>query len=290
MISKLEIGQYRHARLFYFLSILIPWVVWFVVAYISHTYPNEFVLWTSLGSLLGLLAPLFIALALILPQESLRKDLFGRFFNFQKVGQKYLVAVFLLMPFSILVAQLISLFFGYSVDQFQFRGGFTFSSGIFPVWFMLVAAPIVEELAWHSYGTDALVRKHSLLKSSLLFALFWGLWHLPLSFIKDYYHSNLVEEGVIYSINFFLSLFPFVLIMNWLYYKCNRNIIITIIFHISAGFFNEIFATEPMSKVIQTGLLIAFSIFLITNNKEYFLRTRKKWKYLENNNQYIQKS
>ena len=275
MHRKLEIGHYRHDYLFYFMSILIPWIIWSVVAYFSHAYPNEYVLWTSIGSLLGLLAPLFIALGLILPNETLRKDLLGRIFNLQKVGQKYLIVVFLLMPFSILAAQLISLLFGYGPDQFQFRGGYTFSSGIFPVWFMLIAAPIVEELAWHSYGTDSLMNKFSLLKTSLLFALFWGLWHLPLSFIKDYYHSNLAETGIIYSVNFFVSLFPFVLIMNWLYYKCHRNIFVTIIFHISAGLFNEIFATEPMSKVIQTVLLIAFSIFLVTNDTSIFLRRQE---------------
>nr|WP_288934688.1 CPBP family intramembrane glutamic endopeptidase [uncultured Allomuricauda sp.] len=275
MHSNIEIGHYRHTYLFYFLSILIPWVIWCIVAYVSHAYPNEYVLWTSIGSFLGLLAPLFIALGLILPNDKLRQDVFGRIFNLKKVKQKYLIVVFLLMPFSILAAQLISLFFGYSPEQFQFRGGYTFASGIFPVWFMLVAAPIVEELAWHSYGTDSLLKKFSLLKTSLLFALFWGLWHLPLSFIKDYYHSNLAETGIIYSVNFFVSLFPFVLIMNWLYYKCHRNIFVTIIFHISAGLFNEIFATEPMSKVIQTVLLIAFSILLVTNNTSFFLRRQE---------------
>ena len=285
MISKMEIAHYRHAGLFYFLSILIPWTIWFVVAYISHTYPNQYISWTSIGSLLGLLAPLFVALLLILPDKVLRKDLLGRILNLKRVRQKYLVVVFLLMPFSILTAQLVSLFFGYNLDQFQFSEGFTFSSAIFPVWFMLIAAPIVEELAWHSYGTDSLVNKFSLLKASFLFALFWGLWHFPLSFIKDYYHSNLAETGIIYSVNFYVSLFPFVLIMNWLYYKCNRNILVTIIFHITAGLFNEIFATEPMSKVIQTGLLIAFSISIITNNKTFFLRTRKSWKNITNYNQ-----
>ncbi|MGW9686466.1 CPBP family intramembrane glutamic endopeptidase [Flagellimonas sp. 2504JD1-5] len=285
MSSKIKIGRYRHAGLFYFLSILIPWIIWFTVAYISHAFPNEYILWTSLGGLLGLLAPLFIALALILPDEKLRKDLFGRVLNLKRVRQKYLIVVFLLMPFSILTAQLLSLLFGYSPEQFQFREGFTFSSGIFPVWFMLIMAPTIEELAWHSYGTDSLMNKFSLLKTSLLFALFWGLWHLPLSFIKDYYHSNLVETGLVYSINFFVSLFPFVLIMNWLYYKCNRSILATIVFHISAGLFNEIFATEPMSKVIQTGLLIAFSIFLVKSDSTYFLQSGKQWKYLKNNSQ-----
>ena len=281
MQRRTDIGRYRHAGIFYSLSILIPWIIWFAVAYISHRYPNEYPYWTSLGCVLGLLAPLVIAMTLILPSKLLRKDLFGRLLVLKKVKQKYLILVFLLMPFSILTAQLISLFLGYSPDQFQFRGGFTFSSGLLPVWFILIAAPIVEELAWHSYGTDSLLNKFSLLKASLLFAFFWGLWHLPLSFIRDYYHSNLAADGLIYSVNFFLSLFPFVIIMNWLYYKCNRSTLVTIIFHISAGLFNEIFATEPMSKVIQTGLLLVFSIYLITVDKAFFLDTGKKWKYIE---------
>jgi membrane protease YdiL (CAAX protease family) len=268
----MDIRHYQHTTLFYSTSIIIPWTLWFFVAYISHTYPNQFILLTSAGGVLGLLAPLLVALVLIIPNEDLRKDLTGRLFNLRAVSPKYLSFTFLLMPFSILTAQLISLFFGYDTAQFQFRGGYTFTSGVFPVWFLLIIAPLVEELAWHSYGTDCLRNRFSLLNTSLLFALLWGVWHLPLSFIKDYYHSNLVESGLLYSINFFVSLFPFVLIMNWLYYKTNRNILISVIFHISAGYFNEIFATDPMSKVIQTGLLTMFSIYLIIQDKSFFIK------------------
>mgnify|MGYP000163598250 CR=1 FL=1 len=271
MDNKTQIRHYHQPYFFYFLSILIPWVLWFSVAYISHAYPNDYVALIGVGGFLGLLAPLLVALAFIIPNETLKKDFFGRVFNLRKVSHKYISLAFLLMPFSILTAQLISLFLGYSIEQFQFRGGFTFTSDIFPVWVLLIIAPLIEELAWHSYGTDCLRNRFSLLKTSLLFALFFGLWHLPLAFIKDYYHSNLVESGPIYALNFFVSLFPFVLIMNWLYYKSNRNILITIVFHISAGYFNEIFATDPMSKVIQTGLLILFSIYIIINDKAFFI-------------------
>jgi hypothetical protein len=58
--------------------------------------------------------------------------------------------------------------------------------------------------------------------------------------------------------------------MNWIYYKANRNIILPILFHITAGFFNEIFATHPMSKVIQTGLLTVFALYIIINDKAFF--------------------
>ena len=269
-----DIKPYRQAHLFYSLSIIIPWVFWGVAAYLSHEPSGRFLALSGAISLLGLLAPLAIALILILPNDYLRKDFLGRIFNLNSVPSEYLLLAVFLMPVSILIAQSISLLFGFSADQFQFRGGYTFSSGIFPVWFLLILAPTIEELAWHSYGTDCLRSRFNLMKTSLLFALFWGIWHLPLSFIKDYYHSNLIESGIIYSVNFLVSLFPFVIIMNWLYYNTNRNILVSIIFHISAGYFNEIFATDPMSKVIQTGLLILLSIYLIKTDNTFLLNTK----------------
>lgn len=271
-ISPNIIRAYRSPLTFYALSFFIPLFFWSLGGYISHLTPHErYMDWlTGILSFAGLLTPVLIALGFILSDQHLRKDLQSRIFNFNRIKPQYLLVTFFLMLVSILLAQTISLNFGYSTDQFQFRGGYTFSSGVFPVWFMLLAAPLLEELAWHSYGTDCLRSRFNLFTVSIIFAVFWALWHFPLSFIKDYYHSNLVEEGVLYSLNFVVSLIPFVIILNWLYYKTDRNILLPVVFHISAGFFNEIFATHPISKVIQTGLLIGFSVFLLITNKEFF--------------------
>ncbi len=266
------IKAYQRPFAFYTLATIIPWGLWLISAYISHLtpYTREMKWGISLFSFAGLLAPVLIALWFIFPNQTLRKDFMGRFFNFKTIKPQYLLITVFLMLVSILAAQAISLFFGYPIDQFQLRGSFSFSSGIFPVWLLLVVAPLLEELAWHSYGTDCLRSRFNLFTASLLFAFFWAFWHFPLSFINDYYHSNLVESGLIYSINFVVSLVPFVLIMNWLYYKTNRNMLLPIVFHISAGFFNELFATHPMSKVIQTGLLVVLSASLVLNNRSLF--------------------
>jgi len=260
--------------LFYLLCTTIPWSLWFLAGYFSHIEPFTPTLEWAVGicSMLGLVAPAVIALIFMLPHKELRKDFLGRFFNFKNIKGEYIFITFFIMLISILAAQAISLLFGYPADQFSLRGSFTFTSSLFPVWFLLLAAPVFEELAWHSYGTDTLVSRFNLLKASLMFALYWAFWHLPLSTIKGYYHSNLVESGWIYPVNFIVSLVPFVLIMNWIYYKTNRNILLTIVFHITAVFFNEIFATHPMSKVIQTGLLLIVSAYLIIRDKALFLK------------------
>ncbi len=268
------IKSYKSPLTFYILSITTPWSLWFLSAYFSHLEPyTRITEWaTAVTSLAGLLAPVIIALLFILPNKELKKDLLGRVFNFKSIGLKYILIAVFLMLISILAAQAISLLFGYSSDQFRLRGSFTFESAIFPVWFLLIAAPFLEELAWHSYGTDCLLSRFNLFTASLLFAIFWAFWHFPLSYIKDYYHSNLVESGSIYSINFVVSLIPFVIIINWLYYKTNRNLLLPVIFHITAGFFNEIFATHHMSKIIQTVLLLLVPAYLLIKDKELFFK------------------
>lgn len=60
--------------------------------------------------------------------------------------------------------------------------------------------------------------------------------------------------------------------MNWLYYKTGRNIVIVIVFHITAGYFNEIFATHPDSKIIQTILLLMLATIIVLNNRSFFFQ------------------
>lgn len=270
----MNIEKYKHPILFYSLATIIPWVFWFAAGFISHLSPqsDQYLRIASIIAFVGLLGPIGVSYLLIKNEPELRADVIKRFFNFKSVKPIYILIACCLMPASIILAQGISLLFGYSASQFVITGHFTFTSGIFPVWFMLIVAPVLEELGWRTYGTDCLRSKMNLLKTSLLFALFWGIWHMPLATIRDYYQSNIVETGWIYGVNFLVSIFPFVLLMNWLYYRTGRNIIIVTVFHITAGFFNEIFSTHPDSKIIQTILLLVLAIVIVMNNRSFFFR------------------
>lgn len=268
----MSIKNYKHPVLFYFLSTIITWTFWFIAAYLSHITPsnNIYAISGGLLALLGFVSPMIIAFIMMGSDPNLRNDLFNRMFNFTAVKPIYIFITCFLMLSSVLLAQAISLLFGHSIDQFYLASSTSFTFGLFPAWFLLFIAPMFEELAWHSYGTDCLRARFSLFTSSIIFGVFWVFWHLPLGFIKDYYHSNVVETGWLYSLNFAISLFPFVIIMNWLYYKTGRNILVPIIFHITAGLFNEMFLTHPDSKVIQTILLFVLSIYLICKDRQFF--------------------
>ena len=270
----MAIEKYRRPRLFYGLATAIPWSFWIMAAYLSHITPTNQYLRAAVGifGVIGLLAPMFIALRMIWPDAEMRMDLKSRIIGLKGVKPIYLMITCFLMLASILLAQAISLLFGYSADQFSLSSMSSFSVGIFPGWFLLFLAPLVEELAWHSYGTDSLRQRMSLLKASLMFSIFWAFWHMPLSLIKDCYQSNVADMGPLYSLNFIVSIIPYVILMNWLYYKTNRSILVAIVLHITAGFFNEAFNTHPDSKIIQTGLLMVLAIYLIIREKDFFLQ------------------
>ncbi len=268
------IKKYNRPVFFFGLSLLIPWVLWFSVAYLSNLLEqsSSLIFIQALLAILGLLAPTFVAAYLFLSDKELFSDLKKRFIRHKGFSPIYILLAFTLIFVSIIVAQLISLLFGHSIDQFYISGSPSFTSALLSPWFILLFAPVVEELAWHTYGTDALRQRFNLFTTCMIFSLYWAFWHLPLSFIDGYYHSNVVEEGFLYSLNYVFSLFIFVILMNWLYYKTNRNIFITIIFHCSANVSNEIFATHPDSKVIQTVLLLIVTIVVLIKEKEMFFR------------------
>ncbi len=265
--------KYRHTALFYLLATLIPWAFWFAASYVSHHVVYSQSTWTApLLGLVGLCFPMILTIMLVFSNQTLRKDYFGRILNLSPSKWKYYLPACLLMPASILSAMAISLLFGYSPSQFVITGHYTFTSGVFPVWFLLILAPTLEELAWHGYGTDSLRSRMNLFKTSILFAAYWAVWHFPLVGIKGYYHANVVHEGWLYSLNFIVSIFPFVILMNWLYYRTNRNILVAIVFHITAGYFNEIFSTHPDSKCIQTLLLLVVSIIVVLKDRQLFFK------------------
>ena len=147
-----------------------------MAAYLSHQ-PDavQYGLYISSLGLAGLCGPLFVAVYYISKNKILLDDVASRLINIHSGGKRYLLASFILMPASILLAMVISLLFGYDVGQFTITGQATFSSTLFLVWFLLVIVLVLEELAWHSYGTDCLRQKFTLFTTSMIFAVYWAL-------------------------------------------------------------------------------------------------------------------
>ena len=185
------IEKYKHPILFYCLATMIPWLLWFAAGFVSHItpYSDQYLRMASVIAFIGLLGPVGASYWLVRSDPDLRADVYSRFFNFRSIRPVYIIIACLLMPASILLAQAVSLLFGYSPSQFTISGHFTFSSGIFPVWFMLIIAPVLEELGWHSYGTDCLRNKMNLFKN---FPVLWCVLGYLACAVQ--YHTRLLSK------------------------------------------------------------------------------------------------
>lgn len=263
---------YGRPWLFYLLAIAIPWALWLGAGWLSRR-PDAAALEGVVAVLgaAGLVAPAVVAAAFVLRRADLRRDVAARLLPGRTTAWWTLPAAALLLPGSLLIATAISIPLGGDIEQFLPRGGFSFSSGLLPAWFVLAGAAVLEELAWHSYGTDALLTRWSLLRTSVVFGIFWVTWHAPLAGIRGYYQAEVVDEGWATGLNFVVSIFAFVLLMNWVYAHSGRCIGIAVLFHLAANFGNEVLRTDPGTKIIQTAVLIVLCAAVLWKDRALFL-------------------
>jgi membrane protease YdiL (CAAX protease family) len=103
------------------------------------------------------------------------------------------------------------------------------------------------------------------------------MWHVPLFFIDHTYQRGLWNSSPIYVANFFVSVIPAAILMNWLYYKNNRSIMAAILFHMALDATAEAFQTEQFTKCIWTGVLLFIPILVIAGNRAFFFEAQKSF-------------
>lgn len=266
------VSRYRHPLTFYLMATSIPWALWLTAGYLSRL-PEQTSPLTALIAILslgGLVAPVAVAWALVARDPILRRDVLHRLVNVRDVPAWAALLSLVLLPGALLLATAISIPLGYPLEQFAFRGGASFTTGAVPALLTLILAPVLEELAWHSYGTDSLASRWTVWRTSLVFAVVWAMWHLPLATIQGNYQAEVVETGWLATANFALSMFPFIILMNWLYYRSGRNIVLPIVFHAAANVGNELFLTHSDTKAIQTAVLLVVCGIVLWRERELF--------------------
>ena len=259
---------------FFLIAFLISWAAWFSSAYFSTQAGMEG--WQVLFMNLGIFGP-FIA-TLIMFYRSKNPELWGDYWNrlrdFKRIDPATVPIMLFLMPAVILVSILLSLLFGKSAAQFAVSTQFGFSAGFMPVLLILILAPAMEEMGWRGYGMDSLRSRSNLFIASLWFALLWALWHLPLFFIRHYYHNQLLSNWV-YTANFFVSVFPMAFIINWLYYRNNRSVIACFLFHLSADITMGMFHAEQFTKCIATVVMILIAVLIVIADRKLFFEEKE---------------
>lgn len=262
------------AKEYFIYTFTLTTIFWSIGAYYSFKPNNQFYI---LFLLIGLVVPFLLALFFISKDKnnSLKQEFISKFTNFKEIDLKLLPLFIFLMPFSVIVSILISLFFGESINQFNLSENFSFSTGVIPVLLLLLMAATFEELGWRGYAFESLEEKYNFFYASLIFSILWSLWHLPLSFVNNSYQYIVFQESIYHGLNFYLSIIPLGFIISWIWLKNARNIPMAIAFHYIINLSQEMFEITQTTKMIQSLVLVIIAMIIVVSQKELFFNKVK---------------
>lgn len=266
---------------FFLMAILITWTMWFTAAYLSYRQDSWVSRLFSMFEILGLFGPIAAALWMIVTSNSkgLRRNFYEKLLDVRSIKPSSIPAIILIMPMAVIISVIIShLFFGQSLGQLKIVK--MAPSGLVPIPVMFFGAAILEELGWKGYGMDSLRGERTFFTATIIYAILWVLWHIPLFFINNYYHNTLIRTNPLFALNFIISVIPAAFIINWLWYKNKGSILTAILFHAVANF-QGILQMGQVAKCIETIVLIIIAAIIVSSNRSIFFRKFKPeiWNY-----------
>lgn len=259
---------YRPVR-FYVITFALTWFFWALAIAAGEGT------WLFLFMFLGLVSPAAVAVTTVLSSKNraLKDDLKRKLLSAHRLNPKNIALAVIVFAFIVAASIAVSMAFGGSGEQFAFTEDFSFSIGGASALLTILLASSIEEIGWRGYGEDSVAAYCSWFKESIIFGVVWACWHLPLFWIPGTYQAGLRELGLIYMLNFLLSIVPLGFITTWVYVKNNRSMLASIIFHLFVNTMQEKIAMTPQTKCIESFVVLAAAVIIVLANKEMFFET-----------------
>jgi membrane protease YdiL (CAAX protease family) len=136
---------------------------------------------------------------------------------------------------------------------------------IISVMLIIIVGGVGEEIGWRIFLQTTLERRRSVLVSSIIVGIMWGLWHIDRWNIGIFFMSIIIFEAVSFSI-----------IMALILKDTNNNIIISTVLHSSFNIGFQIFFwtrfTETKIMLLIAVALLIIAIIMVIINRSYYLR------------------
>jgi CAAX protease family protein len=264
--------------LFVILTIALSWTCWFFVPRFTHVglyiqilgHPRHQILIRTLLIYLGNFVPGLVALALSVGLASRGElwDLLKQLNPRRSRPRCYL--------FAILIPALVPLV-GACLNILDTGTPFSLPASFWQwaKWLFtnLALAPLWEELGWRAYLLPRLQTTRTSLHASMLIALIWGIWHLPVKYLDFHEAANNVSFLPFFCV-FLVLVAGLSIILTWLYNISQGSIVPCIILH---GLFNALTpylvdapaARDGIMPFVWSSVSICFAaIFLLFLNGE----------------------
>jgi len=130
---------------------------------------------------------------------------------------------------------------------------------------------LAEELGWRGYVLPRLQNKFNALLSSVIVAIIWGAWHIPLLIYFGDLSANDIFGYVVAVVNFI----PVAIIYTWIYNNTKGSLLLVTIFHIGQQLSNNLLGKLPTYSDEILVWIFAIAIIIIGGTESFSRRTSK---------------
>ena len=113
---------------------------------------------------------------------------------------------------------------------------------------------IGEEVGWRGFALPWLQRSRSAFASSVLLAVFWGLWHLPQFFY-------LFDPSI--AVGWAFGLFTGTLLLTWLFNGSKGSVPVVALWHGCFNFMTASIAADPLVPAILSTVVMAWAVSVL---------------------------
>jgi len=180
------------------------------------------------------------------------RALFSKLTRF-KAGARWYLLAFLGPGIVGVLAFILDAFIAGNPPNFMWAANFQSFPIIFIAVFLL-GGPLGEELGWRGYALEHLLKHYSYRDANLILGFLWGLWHLPLFFIKT------TPQAEIPLIGFMLQIMGVTFLYTWIIRGTGGSVFVAMVFHAASNSFAAIIPFLPLT--VTGGTMGAFRIFI----------------------------
>jgi uncharacterized protein len=193
-------------------------------------------------------------------------DLGRRIFNPRLVPWRWWLVILFFFPALALLSAGVSSLIGISSQPFDFSGARQLLANpiqllTFAI-FVLIIGPLPEEIGWRGFLLDRLQLRWNALTASLVLAVVWASWHIPLFFLPGYFDA--FGSAPPSFLNLITGILSVVIVYTWVYNNTNRSILGVISFHFLQNFTGEMMSLSEEAQLVRTILTVIISILVLT--------------------------
>lgn len=126
--------------------------------------------------------------------------------------------------------------------------------------FIMLIGPLPEEIGWRGFLLDRLLAGHGVLAASMVVALAWWSWHLPLGLLPGYFEAFSRQPDLVGQL---ASLMPTAIIYTWIYVSTRRSILAVIIFHFMGNLTGQMLEPSDATRLVRLAMEVGAALLIL---------------------------